>query len=339
LTQGNAAGMSLDELKSLLRHFGEAPYRAEQIFDGIYKQRWCDWNQFSNLPKRLRAELSSEVRIEWPEIEKSIVSSDSSVKHTLKLADGNEIECVYIPYENRATLCISSQVGCAMGCIFCATGVMGIKRNLTAAEMVGQVMSLVIHHQHPEDFPINIVFMGMGEPLHNLRHVMDAFFTMNHPKGMAITPKRVTISTSGLVPGIARLGEYHPRPRLALSLNAATDEARSRIMPVNAVWGLDKLAQALRSFPLGPDERVTLEYVLIGGHSDSKDAEHLSRFASRFPSKINLIPYNPWPGSQLSPPDEAELNRIGSYLADKGHIVSIRRSRGQDIGGACGQLV
>jgi len=339
LSSGNVAGMSLDELNSLCQRLGEAKYRATQLFEGIYRQRWRDWNHFTNLSKTLRARLASETLIEWPMSEKSIVSSDGSAKHTIKLADGNKTECVYMPYENRATLCISSQVGCAMGCAFCATGAMGIKRNLTAAEIVGQVMALVIHHQHPREFPINVVLMGMGEPLHNLGHVMDAFFILSHPKGMAVPPRRMTISTSGLLPGIARLGEYNPRPRLALSLNATDDETRTKIMPVNSVWGLEKLAMALSSFPMRPDEYITLEYVLIKGYSDSPDdAERLSHFAARFPSKINLIPYNPWPGSAFFPPDEVVLNRMGRYLAERGHIVSVRRSRGQDIGGACGQL-
>ena len=339
LSCGNAAGMGLDELKALFQKMKEAPYRAAQVFEGIYRRRWLSWGQFTNLPKSLRARLAAEVLIKWPTMGQSLVSSDGSAKHTLALADGCEAECVYMPYENRATLCVSSQVGCAMGCTFCATGAMGIKRNLSAAEMIGQVMALIIHHGHPVGFPINVVFMGMGEPLHNLRNVMGAFAVLCHPRGLALPPRRVTVSTCGLVPGIARLGEYHPRPRLALSLNAATDEARSKIMPVNSVWGLEKLAQALRDFPLEPDERITLEYVLIEGYSDSReDAARLSGFASRFPCKINLIPYNPFPGSELSPPSEAKLNEMGGYLASKGHIVNIRRSRGQDIGGACGQL-
>jgi 23S rRNA (adenine2503-C2)-methyltransferase len=287
----------------------------------------------------MRDKLATDVLIKWPEVEHSLVSSDGSTKHSLKLIDGNYVECVYIPYENRATLCISSQVGCAMGCVFCATGGMGIVRNLTAAEIAGQVMALVLHHEHPEGFPLNIVMMGMGEPLHNLAHVMAAFEILSHPKGMAVPARRVTISTSGLAPGIKRLAEYSPRPRLALSLNAATDEARSKIMPVNSVWGLEKLSEALGSFPLGPGEAVTLEYVAIKGISDSmEDAAALSSFASRFPSKINLIPYNPCPGIGLSPPDEARLNEIAAYLAGKGHAVTVRRSRGQDVGGACGQL-
>jgi 23S rRNA (adenine2503-C2)-methyltransferase len=169
---------------------------------------------------------------------------------------------------------------------------------------------------------------------------MDAFAILNHPRGIAISARRMTISTSGLVPGIERLGQYKLRPRLALSLNATTDETRSKIMPVNTAWGLEKLAATLNSFPLEKDERVTLEYVLISGHSDGmEDAKRLSAFARGFPSKINLIPCNSCESSEFLPPLEARLNEIAAYLADKGHIVSIRRSRGQDVGGACGQLV
>jgi len=346
--------MSLDELSLLFKNFGEAPYRALQVFEGIYKHRWNSWDQFTNLPKNMRLRLSPEIDLKCPDIDQTLTAHDGTAKHTLKLTDGYSIECVYMPYENRATLCISTQVGCAMACGFCATGAMGLKRNLSTAEIVAQVLALVIyHHARPvpiNPIPINIVFMGMGEPLHNLEQVMGAFDILSHPKGMAIPPKRVTLSTAGLVPGIERLGKYKPRPRLALSLNATTDEARSEIMPVNLTWGLEKLGNALRSFPLEPSERITLEYVLIKGISDSlDDAVRLSKFASQFPSKINLIPYNnsieaglsqlsPL-SPQLFPPVEARLNEIGAYLANKGHTVNIRRSRGADIGGACGQLV
>jgi 23S rRNA (adenine2503-C2)-methyltransferase len=210
---------------------------------------------------------------------------------------------------------------------------MGLIRNLTAAEIVGQVMALAIHHGHDAALPLNIVLMGMGEPLHNLDAVMDAFGILSHPTGLAIPPRRVTISTAGLVPGIERLGKYRPRPRLALSLNATTDEARSKVMPVNNAWGLEHLGHALRSFPLGQGEKITLEYVLIQGVSDSlEDAVRLSAFAAQFPSKINLIPYNPCEGLGLLPPTEDRLNQIAARLAKRGHVVSIRRSRGQDVG-------
>jgi 23S rRNA (adenine2503-C2)-methyltransferase len=344
LLPGNAAGMGLDELRLLFKRLDEAPYRASQAFEGIYRHRWDDWDRFTNLPKSLRIRLASAVQIKWPEIERTLTSSDGSSKHTLKLADGYSIECVYMPYENRATLCISTQAGCAMACAFCATGAMGLKRNLTSAEIAGQAMALITFHlgARTDAAPINIVFMGMGEPLHNFGNVMGAFAVLSHPKGLAIPPRRVTISTAGLAPGIKRLGECNPRPRLALSLNATTNEARSKIMPVNSTWGLEALSQALRSFPLESGERITLEYALIEGISDGlEDAKRLSKFAGQFPSKINLIPYNACPGAglpEMSPPSDARINEIGAYLANRGHIVSVRRSRGSDIGGACGQL-
>jgi 23S rRNA (adenine2503-C2)-methyltransferase len=338
----NAAGMTLEGLKQLFERLGEPQYRALQAFEGVYRHRWNDWAMFSNLPKALRERLSAEIGIRWPALNQSLISSDGSAKHRLLLEDCNAIECVYMPFESRATLCVSSQVGCALGCKFCATGEMGIVRNLIAAEIVGQAMFLATHHKIPDGFPINIVFMGMGEPMDNFAQVMQAFEILIHPKGMAIPPRRVTISTAGLVPGIAMLGGYSPRPRLALSLNATTDDARSKIMPINSAWGLEDLANALRSFPLERDERITLEYVLIKDISDTMDdASRLSKLAKSFPSKINLLTYNPFPGlraSEFFGSDESRLNEFGSYLSGRGHVVSIRRSRGGDIGGACGQL-
>jgi 23S rRNA (adenine2503-C2)-methyltransferase len=216
---------------------------------------------------------------------------------------------------------------------------MGLKRNLTSAEIVGQVMAMLIFHRHQLGFPLNIVFMGMGEPLHNLAGVMGAFSILMTPLGLAVPPKRIAVSTVGLALGIGQLAKTKPRPRLALSLNATTDEARSSIMPINATWGLEKLAAALMAFPLAKGERVTVEYVAIKGISDSiEDAARLSRFVGQFPSKINLIPCNPCLGLEFLPPSEARLNEMGAYLAKKGHAVAIRRSRGQDVGGACGQL-
>jgi 23S rRNA (adenine2503-C2)-methyltransferase len=215
---------------------------------------------------------------------------------------------------------------------------MGLKRDLTAAEIVGQAEELLSLHP-PSGKPINIVFMGMGEPLHNLGAVMGAFDVMTHPRGLAVPPKRVTLSTVGHVPGIGELARRRPRPRLAVSLCATTDESRAKMTPGAAAWGLEELLGALRSFPLGKNERITLEYVVMRGVSDSmEDAARLSAFASRFPSKINLIPHNPWPGSGAAPPDEGRLDEMGALLAARGRTVAIRRSRGADVGGACGQL-
>lgn len=227
-----------------------------------------------------------------------------------------------------------------MGCTFCATGLMGIVRNLGAAEIVGQVVAMLARHRVPHGTRVNLVFMGMGEPLHNLDHVMEAFAILTDPLGLALSPRRITVSTSGLVPGIQRLASFRKRPRLALSLNGTTDAYRSRIMPVNRVWNLAALADALQAFPLEKGERITLEYVLLKGVTDSlEDGRRLAAFARRFPSKVNLIPFNPHEGSGFEPPDEARVSELCRILAAAHLTVSVRRSRGQDVAGACGQLV
>ena len=319
---------------------GEPAWRGKQLFAGLQRQRWTRWDQFTNLAKPLRARLEAEVALAWPKLLLSQASLDGSTKHIFEFADGRQVEGVHMPYEDRVTLCLSSQVGCAMGCTFCATGQMGIIRNLSAAEIVGQVQAMLIHHDHPLDRPINLVFMGMGEPLHNFDHLMAAFGTLTDEEGLAIPPRRITVSTSGLVSGIDRLGTFARRPRLALSLNATTDAARSRIMPVNRVWNLEALAQALGRFPLQSGERITIEYVLLKGVSDSQeDGRRLAAFAGRFPAKVNLIPFNPHEGSGFEAPEESRIGALCRLLSDSAVPVSVRRSRGQDVAGACGQLV
>ena len=369
---------------------GEPRWRGGQLLSGLLRQRWTRWDQFSNLSRSLRARLETEVDLAWPTIVQSQPSLDGSTKHVFALRDGRQIEGVHMPYEDRVTLCLSSQVGCALGCTFCATGQMGIIRNLSAAEIVGQVMAMLNHHAHPQDRPlrpeqeaeghraphgpggagprtgpvrpeqeaeghraphgpggagprtgpVNLVFMGMGEPLHNFDHLMAAFGTLTDEEGLAIPPRRITVSTSGLVSGIDRLGTFARRPRLALSLNATTDAARSRIMPVNRVWNLEALAQALGRFPLQSGERITIEYVLLKGVSDSQeDGRRLAAFAGRFPAKVNLIPFNPHEGSGFEAPEESRIGALCRLLSDSAVPVSVRRSRGQDVAGACGQLV
>ncbi|MDP1832970.1 MAG: 23S rRNA (adenine(2503)-C(2))-methyltransferase RlmN [Geothrix sp.] len=361
----NAAGLGRGELGSLLAALGEPAWRGGQIFSGLLRQRWTRWDQFSTLSKALRARLEADVDLAWPAIVQSQPSSDGSTKHVFELGDGKQVEGVHMPYEDRVTLCLSSQVGCAMGCTFCATGQMGIIRNLSAAEIVGQVVAMLNHHAHPPDRPVspqqeaeghraqhgpegagrrmrpvNLVFMGMGEPLHNLDHLMAAFETLTDREGLAIPPRRITVSTSGLVNGIDRLGSLARRPRLALSLNGTTDEHRSRIMPVNRVWNLEALAAALARFPLQSGERITLEYVLLKGLTDSlEDGRRLAAFARHFPAKVNLIPFNPHAGSGYEPPDESRVSALCRLLSEAGLTVSVRRSRGQDVAGACGQLV
>jgi 23S rRNA (adenine2503-C2)-methyltransferase len=352
--------MSRVDLGSLLASLGEPSWRGGQIHAGLHRQRWTRWAQFTNLSKALRARLEAEVDLDWPAIIQSQLSSDGSTKHLFELRDGRQVEGVHMPYAvrgsglrppppgfedsdeqlDRVTLCLSSQVGCAMGCTFCATGQMGIIRNLNAAEIVGQVVAMLNHHAHPQDRPVNLVFMGMGEPLHNFDHLMAAFETLTDPEGLAIPPRRITVSTSGLVSGIDRLGAFARRPRLAVSLNGTTDEHRSRIMPVNRVWNLEALAEALGRFPLQSGERITLEYVLLKGTTDSlQDGHRLAAFARRFPAKVNLIPFNPHEGSGFESPDESRISALCRLLSEADVPVSVRRSRGQDVAGACGQLV
>jgi len=336
----NAAGAGREALKSLISGLGEKAFRGAQLFEGLYVQRWTRWDQFSTFSKALRERLEAEVDLVWPAIRDSRTAEDGATKHVFRLGDGMEVEGVHMPYPDRTTLCISSQVGCAMGCTFCATGQMGIRRNLGAAEIVGQVVTMLNHHHHPAGLPVNLVFMGMGEPLHNLAQVMEAFEILTDPKGLAIPPRRITLSTSGLVSGIQRLGRFERRPRLAVSLNATTDAYRDRIMPVNRAWNLEALSVCLQSFPLGKGERITLEYVLLRGVTDSaEDARRLAEYAKGFPSKVNLIPFNEHEGAGFQSPSEATLDLFGRVLSQNGIPVMVRRSRGQEVGGACGQLV
>jgi 23S rRNA (adenine2503-C2)-methyltransferase len=343
LAQGsnpNVAGMGLEALRALVASLGESGFRAAQIHEGLYRHRWTRWEQFTSLSLELRGKLQARTELRWPEITESVESEDGSTKHAFLMGDGSQVEGVHMPYGSRTTLCLSSQVGCAMGCTFCATGLMGIKRNLTAGEITGQVVTMLNAHGHPEHEPVNLVFMGMGEPLHNLDQVMAAFALLTDPKGLALSPRRITLSTSGLVSGIERLAAYARRPRLALSLNATTDAYRDRIMPVNKAWNLAALAAALKAFPLEHGERITLEYVLLAGVTDSlEDGRRLAVFARQFPSKVNLIPFNPHEGSGFAPPSEARIGELMALLAARDITVSVRRSRGQDVAGACGQLV
>ncbi len=327
------------ELRAWLGSLGEPSFRGDQVFEGLYRHRFMAWDQFSNLSQALRGRLESIAEFHWPEITESIPSEDGSTKHAFRLADGKQVEGVHMPYADRRTLCLSSQVGCAMGCTFCATGMMGILRNLSAGEITGQVRAMLKAHPDPESTPVNLVFMGMGEPLHNLDNVMKAFRILTDARGLGLSPRRITVSTSGLVSGIERMGAYASRPRLALSLNATTDAYRSRIMPVNRVWNLAALSDALSRFPLEKNERITLEYVLLKSVTDShEDGHRLAHFARRFPSKINLIPFNPHEGSGFEPPSEARIGELCQILSQAGLTVSVRRSRGQDVAGACGQL-
>ncbi len=335
-----ATELERKELRAWMITLGEPAFRGDQVFEGLHKHRFTAWDQFMNLSSSLRKRLEAAAEIRWPEITETIASDDGSTKHAFRLSDGQQVEGVHMPYARRTTLCLSSQVGCAMGCTFCATGLMGIVRNLSAGEIVGQVIAMLNARGHSGEEPVNLVFMGMGEPLHNLDNVMKAFRILTDNGGLGLAPRRITVSTSGLVSGIERMATYAKRPRLALSLNATTDAYRSRIMPVNRVWNLAALSDVLTRFPLEKNERITLEYVLLQGVTDSlEDGRRLARFARAFPSKINLIPFNPHEGSGFEPPTEERIGQLCQLLSKAGLTVSVRRSRGQDVAGACGQLV
>ncbi len=320
-----------------------APGRAEHLFLQC-QHPWAWVEGRPRLSREIREWMALNVDLALPTILERHVSEDGSTRLVLGLTDGERIETVLMPREfrdPRVSLCLSSQVGCAMGCTFCATGAMGIKRNLTAGEIVGQVLALLRERGRGKPHQIALVFMGMGEPLHNLAHVHRAIRVFNHAQGLNISTRRITVSTSGLVSGIERLAKLSPRPWLALSLNATTDTARSAVMPVNRVWNLARLRQALEAWPLSARERLTLEYVLMAGVNDTpQDADRLAEWMGslRRHHNLNLIRMNEHAGSAFKEPGEDRLDAFVGRLKARGCFVTVRRSRGRDVQGACGQL-
>lgn len=290
-----------------------------------------------------KAFLSEQFDFSLPRVTRVMPSTDGATKLLLALADGSEIECVHMPRDvknPRVTMCLTSQVGCGMGCTFCATAQMGFKRNLTVEELVAQVLVMIRDLGPEESQRISLVFMGMGEPLQNLDNVLRACHILSHSKGLGIPIGRMTVSTSGLVNQIDKLGQAKLRPTLAISLNATTDVVRSRIMPVGRTWNLASLQDALTRFPLHPREKLTLEYVLLGGENDTdEDADRLAAFARPFRHNLNLIPFNAWEGTQHREPSETDLQRFVKRMQNAGCLVTVRKSRGRDVAAACGQLV
>ena len=319
---------------------GEPAYRAEQVFRWLHGRGVETLAEMSNVPAALRATL--EQRHPLPNLGLAVVqtAADGTRKLRFQTHDGRAIESVLIPDDkedrDKLTLCISSQVGCAMDCGFCATATLGFGRNLTAGEIVQQVYRATAL---AERRPTNLVFMGMGEPLHNFDNVARALALLEHPWGAAFSPRRITVSTSGLVPAIAKLGALSPNPNLAISLNATTDEVRERIMPVNKRWPIAALLDAARRFPLSHGRRVTFEYVLLAGVNESDaDADRLPRLLRGIPSKINLIPWNPFNGPQFQRPSAERIRTFQERLRAADMAVYIRTPRGDDIDAACGQL-
>ncbi|WP_321391190.1 23S rRNA (adenine(2503)-C(2))-methyltransferase RlmN [uncultured Desulfuromusa sp.] len=326
--------LNRQQLEEFLSGLGKEKYRVKQILHWIYQRHVTDFEQMTDLAKNFRTELADQAYISsWlPEYVET--SHDGTRKYLFRLDDGQSIEAVKIPMdENRATLCISTQVGCAMGCQFCMTGTFGLVRNLRPEEIVNQVCAAL------QEGPIsNIVLMGMGEPLHNLENVVTALQILYLDDGLGYGTRRVTLSTCGLVPEIAQLGRMI-KVNLAVSLNAATDEIRDRLMPVNRRYPLDQLISACRDYAQITKQRVTFEYILIGDVNNSvADAKRLVKLLHGVRCKVNLIAYNEHEGAAFKAPSEESIKLFQSYLLQRDIVATLRASKGQDISAACGQL-
>jgi 23S rRNA (adenine2503-C2)-methyltransferase len=343
----NLLGKSPEELRAFLQEMGEPAYRGAQIYHALYTEPRADFAAMTNLPLALRERLAREATIELPRILRTYRSDDGTVRYVLALGEGENgnrntksatIETVFMPEENRQTICISTQAGCAVDCHFCLTATLGLIRNLTAGEMVGQVLVALEDNPAALKPQTNVVLMGQGEPLLNYEPVIAALRILLDPNGMAISPKHTTLSTSGIIPGIEKLGLEKVRPKLAISLNASSNEQRDKIMPINQKYPIEKLIEACERYPLRPWEHLTFEYVLLGGFNDSpQDARRVARLLANLRAKVNLIPWNPGE-LPFEKPDPARIEEFRRILADKDVRAFVRYSRGQDVMAACGQL-
>jgi 23S rRNA (adenine2503-C2)-methyltransferase len=328
-------GMELAEMEQWLASAGHPRFRARQVYDALYAQRKLNLGEVKTLPAALRGELASGALKENARYE----SVDGTVRYLLGLADGKSVEAVFMPEEGRDTLCISSQVGCPVDCKFCLTALMGLERNLTAGEIVGQVLHLAAAHGlDPRDRQMNLVLMGQGEPLMNLQAVLKATRILVDPAGVGMSERRITVSTSGLIPKIEELGRAAVRPKLAISLNASSEEQRVELMPITKKWHLKDLLEACAAYPLRPWESLTFEYVLLRGVNDTDaDARRVRKLLANLRAKVNLIALNPGPGIPYETP---EPERVKSFqeIVRQGMPCFVRRPRGLDIYAACGQL-
>ncbi len=327
-----------DALQQWLAQQGEAPYRADQIWRWIYRDQADTFDEMSNLGKSLRQTLAASFAIDRLLLAKHEKARDGAEKFLFELQDGRHIESVLIPERNHATLCISSQVGCAQNCRFCFTATGGWERNLTRGEILGQVRDVKHRLRHPEVLT-NIVFMGMGEPLANYRNVVDAIhLLLDNKAGFGFSQRKITVSTAGLVPQMEKLGR-ETAISLAVSLNATDNATRSRLMPINQRYPLETLLEACRRYPLRPHRRITFEYILIQGVNDRReDARRLAKLLRPIRSKINLIPFNEHEGCRFRCPTETVILQFQKRLIDLGYTAIIRNSKGRDISAACGQL-
>ena len=339
MSRVNLVGFLPAELEDLAVELGASRYRGRQLATWIYRKGVFDLEAMSDLPKDFRARLVERAVVEVPEPERVTPSQDGSRKLVYRFADGNRISSVLMPDDDRLTLCVSTQVGCGFECRFCLTGVMGLERNLTAGEIVGQVLG-ANRLLAPDQRVTHIVFMGMGEPLANYAALVTALRILTDAKlGLAYSPRRITVSTVGLVPGIEKLGREALKVNLAISLHAASDEVRGPLMPVNRSFDLKTLLAALRRYPLAHRQRIFFEYVLLEDVNDSPDdATRLVRLLRGIRAKVNLIPFNDWEGAEFRRPPLPRILAFQSILLDAGLTTTVRWSKGEDIGAACGQL-
>lgn len=331
-------GMELTDIQQALGT-SEPTFRARQIYEAVYRRRVTDAAEISNLPKALRARLGSDLPLGLPEVERRYDSTDGTRRYLLRLDDGKTVETVWMPEGERSTICISSQVGCPVDCKFCLTALLGLERHLTAGEIAGQVLRVAADNSLAANADrVNIVMMGQGEPLLNLANAIKATRLMTDPAGMAISPRRITLSTSGIIPKIEELGREEVRPKLAISLNASTEEQRRELMPITRKYHLAELLDACHRYPLRPWEKLTFEYVMLKGVNDTDaDARRVVKLLANLNAKVNLIALNPGPGIPFSTPLK---ERVESFQAIVRRAMPcfVRRPRGLDVFAACGQL-
>jgi len=346
-------GKSLPELREWMASLGEPAYRGAQVYHALYAERRFDFAAITNLPAALRERLARDAAITLPRVARKYHSADGSVRYLMPLGPeaanlssgagagagrAATVEAVFMPSEGRQTICISTQAGCAVDCKFCLTATLGLVRNLTAGEIVGQVLVALENNRERLAPRTNVVLMGQGEPLLNYDATMAAVRILLDANAVGLSPRHVTLSTSGIVPGIERLAQEKVRPKLAVSLNASNDEQRDAIMPINRKYPIAALLEACRRYPLRPWERLTFEYVLLGGVNDAPDdARRVVRLLNGLRAKVNLIPWNPGE-LPYRPPASADVEEFRRILAEKDVPVFVRYSRGQDIFAACGQL-
>ncbi len=332
--------LSFEEIKAAFSEMGEKPFRAKQVYEWLWKKSIHDFDGMTNLSKELREKLKERFVIYSISLADRQVSADKTIKCAFKLHDSNVVEGVLIPTTSRMTACISSQVGCSLTCAFCATGKLKRMRNLEASEIYDQVVALRDQAENTYNIPLsNIVYMGMGEPLLNYKNTLASVEKITSPEGLGMSPQRITVSTAGIAKMIMKLGDDGVKFNLALSLHAANDEKRNKIMPINEQNALDALAEALRYFYDKTGTRVTYEYIIFRNFNDElQDARELAEFCKHVPCKVNIIEYNPIDDGEYQQADAHKVDAFARFLESKNIVVNVRRSRGKDIDAACGQL-